>query len=175
MSTKKIYRSRDDKMIGGVCGGIAEYFDVDSTIIRLALLLLFFARGIGLIVYIIAWIVIPEKPVSAETNSVDNRNVENTEGNSHYELDNNINNDNDNETEIDNNKVTENKIQDTSIATKKDNRDKKHQIIGYILIGLGVIFLVENWVPYFRWERFWPLVLVGAGVYLLLKGVKDNE
>jgi phage shock protein PspC (stress-responsive transcriptional regulator) len=58
---KKLYRSRDDKMIGGVCGGLGEYFDVDSTLVRLFAVLLLFA-GIGLIAYLIAWIVVPLEP-----------------------------------------------------------------------------------------------------------------
>ena len=59
---KKLYRSRNDRMIAGVCGGIAEYFNVDSSLIRLALLFIFLFRGFGLIAYLIAWLVISEEP-----------------------------------------------------------------------------------------------------------------
>ncbi|MDI9414054.1 MAG: PspC domain-containing protein [Bacillota bacterium] len=59
---KKVYRSRRDKKIAGVCGGLAEYFNVDPTIIRLIWVILFFAYGLGLIPYIICWIIIPEDP-----------------------------------------------------------------------------------------------------------------
>ncbi|SFL86052.1 PspC domain-containing protein [Halanaerobium salsuginis] len=59
---KKIYRSRSDKKIAGVCGGIAEYFGVDSTLVRLATVLLIFASGAGLFAYIIAWAIMPERP-----------------------------------------------------------------------------------------------------------------
>ncbi|MFW6281938.1 MAG: PspC domain-containing protein [bacterium] len=59
---KRIYRSVRDRMIGGVCGGIAEYFDIDSTIVRLVFVLLFFGYGTGLLAYIIGWIIIPEAP-----------------------------------------------------------------------------------------------------------------
>jgi len=47
-------------MVAGICGGIAEYFDVDSTIIRLLWILLFIGAGSGLIAYIICWLVIPK-------------------------------------------------------------------------------------------------------------------
>ncbi|ADQ15423.1 PspC domain-containing protein [Halanaerobium hydrogeniformans] len=60
---KKLYRSRDDRMVAGVCGGIAEYFNVDSSLIRLALLFIFLFRGFGLFAYLIAWLVISEKPI----------------------------------------------------------------------------------------------------------------
>lgn len=59
---KKLYRSKTQVALGGVCGGIAEYFDVDVTIIRLLFVLLFFMAGTGFLFYLIAWIIIPENP-----------------------------------------------------------------------------------------------------------------
>jgi phage shock protein C len=59
---KKVYRSREDKIIAGVCGGIAEYLDVDSVWIRLVAVLLVFLSGIGLVMYIVAWIIMPKNP-----------------------------------------------------------------------------------------------------------------
>lgn len=59
---KKFYRSRKDRWIGGVCGGLAEYFNLDSTIIRLIALVLLFGFGVGFLVYIILWIVVPPAP-----------------------------------------------------------------------------------------------------------------
>ncbi len=56
---KKLYLSDTDKKIGGVCGGIAEYFGIDSTLVRLALVLLFFMAGVGILAYFVAWIIIP--------------------------------------------------------------------------------------------------------------------
>lgn len=72
MPSKRLYRSREHAMIGGVCAGIAEYFDTDPSLIRLALVLLFFAGGVGILAYIVAWIIVPQKPLitaaaSAET------------------------------------------------------------------------------------------------------------
>ena len=60
---KKIYLSRDDRKIGGVCGGIGEYFDKDSTLIRIiVLLLVLFSFGFGIIAYLGMWLIIPKKP-----------------------------------------------------------------------------------------------------------------
>lgn len=61
MSSKRLYKSNSDKKLAGVCGGIAEYFDVDSTIIRLAWVLFTLAGGAGLLAYIIAAIVMPNR------------------------------------------------------------------------------------------------------------------
>ncbi|NLI14704.1 MAG: PspC domain-containing protein [candidate division Zixibacteria bacterium] len=63
MPSKRLYRSREHAMIGGVCAGIAEYFDTDPSLIRLALVLLFFAGGVGILAYIVAWIIVPQKPL----------------------------------------------------------------------------------------------------------------
>ncbi|MDY0097382.1 MAG: PspC domain-containing protein [Candidatus Dojkabacteria bacterium] len=56
---KKLFRSETDKMIGGVCGGLAEYFNIDSTIVRLIFVLIVVYGGTGLVLYIILWIVMP--------------------------------------------------------------------------------------------------------------------
>ncbi len=58
MSTKKLYRSTKEKMVAGVCGGLAEYFDIDPTIVRIAWLI-FCCVGAGVIAYLIAMLVIP--------------------------------------------------------------------------------------------------------------------
>ncbi len=60
MESKRLYRSRNQRMICGVCGGIAEYFNIDPTIIRLAWVLFSLAGGSGILVYLIAAIIIPE-------------------------------------------------------------------------------------------------------------------
>ena len=59
---KKLYKSKVDKKFAGVCGGVAEYFDLDSTIVRLVAILLIFGWGSGLLAYIIAALVMPDNP-----------------------------------------------------------------------------------------------------------------
>ncbi len=58
---KKLYRSKKDRMLAGVCGGIGEYFGIDSTLVRILWVLLTLGGGAGLILYIICAIVVPEK------------------------------------------------------------------------------------------------------------------
>ena len=59
---KKLYRSNNDKMLCGVCAGIAEYFGVDPTLVRLLFVLFTVLGGAGVLLYIIAAIVIPKEP-----------------------------------------------------------------------------------------------------------------
>lgn len=61
-SSRRIYRSRRNQVIGGVAGGVAEYFDIDPTIVRIAWALLGMAWGTGVLVYLICWLVIPLNP-----------------------------------------------------------------------------------------------------------------
>jgi len=58
---KRLFRSRNNKIIGGVCGGVGEYFNIDPVLVRLVWGILFFIGGAGLLGYIIAWIIIPER------------------------------------------------------------------------------------------------------------------
>jgi phage shock protein C len=59
---KRLYRSQDDRMIAGVCAGLAEYMDVDPTLVRLAMVGVTLVGGSGFLVYVIAWIIMPERP-----------------------------------------------------------------------------------------------------------------
>ncbi len=61
---KRLYRSKNDRVFAGVCGGIGKYFDIDPVLIRLIWALFsLFSMGLGIIGYIIAWIVVPEEKV----------------------------------------------------------------------------------------------------------------
>jgi phage shock protein PspC (stress-responsive transcriptional regulator) len=63
--SKRLYRSRTDKKIAGVCGGMAQYFGIDPVIPRLIWALLVLGAGVGLLGYLICWVVIPMEPEGA--------------------------------------------------------------------------------------------------------------
>lgn len=60
---KKLYRSRRNRMIGGVCGGLADYLGVDPTVVRVIMALATFVGGMSILVYLIMWLLIPEERV----------------------------------------------------------------------------------------------------------------
>ena len=62
---RKLYKSNHQKMVAGVCGGIAEYFNVDVSLVRLGCIVLSLAAGGGLLAYLLAAIIIPEAPQEA--------------------------------------------------------------------------------------------------------------
>ncbi|MCQ2126740.1 MAG: PspC domain-containing protein [Bacteroidaceae bacterium] len=61
MAEKKLYRSVSDKKLFGVCGGLAKYFDIDPTIVRIILLVMVLCCGIGAVAYLIMALVMPEE------------------------------------------------------------------------------------------------------------------
>ncbi|NLJ60124.1 MAG: PspC domain-containing protein [Firmicutes bacterium] len=61
-NVKRLYRSRYEKKLGGVCAGLAKYFEIDVSLVRLLWILLAVVYGSGILAYIIAWVIIPEEP-----------------------------------------------------------------------------------------------------------------
>jgi len=59
---RQLMRSRDDRVIAGVCGGLGRYLGVDPVLVRIAALLLIFAGGAGLVLYVIGWVAMPDEP-----------------------------------------------------------------------------------------------------------------
>lgn len=71
--SKQLYRSREDSVIGGVCGGLAEYFDLDPSIVRLlAVIIAIIGNAAAIIAYIVMWAVVPEKPLDESMGGTDN-------------------------------------------------------------------------------------------------------
>ena len=152
---KRLYRSRTDRMIWGVCGGLAKYFNVDPVIVRVIMILLVFANGIGLLAYIILAIVVPlESSQATEPKQVIKENVEEM-------------------------KQTASQLgQEIQSTFRKEagvspEAEKAHHrglyIIGIILIIIGVIFLLTNFnlFGWFHWSYLWPLILVAIGLLVI--------
>lgn len=177
--TKKLYRSKNDRMIAGVCGGLADYFNVDSSLVRLVVLFIFLFQGIGLIAYIIAWLVMSEEPVKNEYRMPDDyyiedqRKKENEKQHQRYDADDgqnqNKNHDQENRTESEEKYYQQH--QDQNLKTNNNNRRK---LFAVIMILVGSIFLIDIWIPDLYWEKYWPLILIAAGA-LMLKGDNDDR
>lgn len=131
---KRLYRSRKDKIIGGVCGGVADYLEADPVVIRLLWLFSVMIFGFGFLLYIVAWIIIPPNP-------------------------------------------------DHPTEKAKEPGEKRsaewNLSIGVVLLILGIILLLGQFhffdygwfrFHFFPWRLFWPLLLIGAGIFLLVSG-----
>lgn len=64
MTSKRLYRSRSDRMVAGICGGLAHYFAIDPTLLRLGFaVLLLVGVGSPVLAYLVLWLIIPEEPL----------------------------------------------------------------------------------------------------------------
>lgn len=143
---KKLYRSVKDKVLGGVAGGLADYFDIDPVIVRVLFVVSLFFHGAGFIAYIVLWIVVPEAPYVFETASNVGTSGAASSG-----------------TEVKSDNAAEAYFK--SLDEKKMKRNKN---IGIVLIVLGSIFLADNFIPRIHFGDFWPILLIALGVSLLL-------
>lgn len=73
-NNKRLYLSDTDKKIAGVCGGFAEYLEIDSTIIRIILVAFCLLGGSGILLYLIAWLIMPKRPYDDYNNNYNNYN-----------------------------------------------------------------------------------------------------
>ncbi len=134
MSENRLMRSETDKILGGVCGGIAAYLNIDSVLIRLAFVVLLFASGIGFPIYIILWLIMPRDDGEIKVGS----------------------------------EVIQKNIEDmSSTVSSSVNRFGRPGTVGLMLILFGAYFLMNQlgWLS----GAFWPLVIIGLGVYLLAR------
>jgi phage shock protein C len=133
MLQPKLMRSQNDKILAGVCGGLAAYLGIDATIVRLAFLLLIPASGLGLLVYFILAVIMP------------------TEGSA----------------DLDDGTIRI-KVDEVTTATGATRQSRAHPqgptIAGILLVLVGLYLLLD-----ISAVVFWSLLLVGLGIYLVLR------
>lgn len=150
MSTR-LTKSKSDRVIEGVCGGIAEYFGIDPVIVRLIFVVLLFINGIGFFIYIILAIIMP-KPEKLDQSPK--------------------------ETIRENAQEMGERVKEVGeglgIAFSKNNVEKHSHRTGWfgiILILLGIILLLDN-LNLIRWfdkDLLWPIIIIFIGAWLLIK------
>ncbi|MEI6695414.1 MAG: PspC domain-containing protein [Bacteroidota bacterium] len=148
---KKLYRSLTQRSIAGVAGGLAEHFNIDPVIVRIAFVIAGFCGG-GILLYIILWIVIPEQTLITSENT-EKTNSENINNNTNTNMEN-------------------------QFDTKKEKRNYHSNLTGgLVLITLGILFLVDRFVPNIDFGDIWPVILIVVGITILLRniGKKKND
>lgn len=147
--TKKLYRSKQNKVIAGICGGIGNYFDIDPIIIRILLVVAAFSGGVGLLVYFIAWIIIPKEEINyQEINTQPNNVYQQTT--SSFE---NVNNEN----------------------LSSDSKSNSKYFFGYALIIIGALILFDDYVNLLNFKYIFPIILIISGLYLIINKGRKNE
>ena len=148
MTDKKIFRSIDDYMIAGVCGGLADYFNIDSSLIRIIFVLLAIGGGSGILIYLILWLVIP-KEIGVE------KQVNREEKVKEFAED------------VKNKAKTIAKEINSDVKIEKM---KKINILGIILILVGLVAIWNQISPItIQWNFFWPGLLILVGLLVMFK------
>lgn len=145
---QRLYRSNKDKIIAGICGGLSDYFDVDTVIFRAMFILLTFVSGIGLLLYVILWIAIPRENEGTFYKSKSTIHIHKTaHGNSKN--------------------VYANVATNTPRVPKKRCGERVIVVTGVIFIGTAVLFSNLFSVSLLKFEIIWSLLLILIGVYLI--------
>jgi phage shock protein C len=158
MENHRLYRSVEHRVIGGVAGGLAEYFDIDPVIVRLVFVIVALAGGGGLLVYLILWIVLPEniapnfayqqpKPGYAPSEPSPEAGANNS-GDPEWK------------------EKTDSSFNSSFNAGRRE-RNTGGLIGGLVLITLGSLFLIDRFVPDIDFGDMWPVLLVVIGAVLI--------
>lgn len=130
---KKLERDAQNKVIGGVCAGLANYFDMDVALVRVIFALALLGFGAGFWLYVILWIVLPAgNGVTIETTLDENGNY----------------------------------VMSEPSAGQKKN--KGSLTAGLILIGIGALGLINQYIPEINWQTAWPILLIVLGLLLII-------
>ena len=154
----KLYRSRTNAVLGGVCAGLGEYLGIDPILVRLFFVLLTLGNGIGVLIYLVLWVVIP--PHGQPEGASMGENVQ----------------------------AGADEIGERARAMAGELREavtrpkpQAAAIIGAALILLGVVFLLDNlnlaWLNWLDFDTLWPVLLIIGGGLLIwrrLKGDRDE-
>ena len=139
---KKLERNQNNKVIGGVCSGLAEYFNIDIALVRVAFVIALLFASFGFWLYVILWIVLP---VNSQRSTDNGQQTSSTEQ------------------------------QPTAESRQPSPSSKKTSIFaGVAVIFIGLIFLVNNFLPISWIWKLWPLILVVIGVVMILNATKKG-
>jgi phage shock protein C len=166
---KKLYRDEHHKVFGGVCSGLADYFDMDVTVVRLLFAFTFFIMGVGFVPYIILWIVLPRKDYNFpgyNNPTVDYRVPPRQTGEAF------------NQPPYQSGSAFSNNPYGFSGPVNFPPKQKSNAgiIAGLVLIIIGGAILADEYdlIPFFDWDRLWPVVLVIVGGALIASGQKKH-
>ena len=150
MREKRLYRSCNDRFIAGICGGLAEYFDLDSLLIRLIFVILALS-GVSIVFYILAWLWIPIDPACKNQESGAEEMSRTAK------------------------KVAENVRETFGKSGHNYKRGDGRVVVGSIILVIGVFTFLESVLHINLWHIVWPLFLVIIGVLIISGSLKRKR
>jgi phage shock protein PspC (stress-responsive transcriptional regulator) len=148
---KRLYRSRKDSIIAGVAGGIGEYLEIDPVLIRIAFVVSAFAGGFGILIYIIAWIIMPEAPRTTPPEPNPPSQADQPVG-----------------------ATTASPLPSPPTPEPPASPSRNSVVGGLVLISLGAFFLADNFFPGFDIFDYWPLILIAIGAGILYRAARPS-
>jgi phage shock protein C len=137
--TKRLFRSTSDRTLGGVAGGLARYLEIDPLFVRLAFAVVGLMNGIGVLIYGIMWLVVPDETMrELSGEEVIRANVEDF------------------------------KHQVQRLGSRVTSGSQGGTLLALLLIGVGLWFLTRQLFPMIPSGLIWPVALIGLGVFFLL-------
>jgi phage shock protein C len=157
----RLERSNTNRVIAGVCGGIAEYLAVDPTLVRVAFVVMTFVGGIGLLAYIVLLILMPQPGQPAPFTKAAPSDAS-TDTTARMEGDSTAT-------------PQTSSVTPADPAVRQAEAERRRSAVGYLLIALGVVFLLSNAgaFRFVQWNYVWPLVLIGIGALFLVQRVRS--
>ncbi len=160
---KRLLRSRRKKVFAGIAGGLAEYLDVDPVIIRVLLVLITIFHGVGLFIYIIMWIIIPEEPIDmsfAQKGENDYSEFGKPFSEDFKQSANSV---------FDEAKVAAQQVRNSAKSSNS------RIVFGAILIFIGLVFLFERFFSFIDFEFVFAIGLIVLGLSLLFNFFNKSE
>ena len=145
MENKKLRRNSMNRVIGGVCSGLADFFGVDVALMRIAFVIAFLFASFGFWLYIILWIVLPENGQQTIDDSQQPFGQSQSQSQS---------------------------PQSESVSVSKSESKVKSIFAGAFIILIGLLFLVNNFIPINWVWKLWPLILVAIGIVMIVTASK---
>lgn len=154
---KKLYRSRKQKVVAGVCGGLGEYFEIDPILFRLAFIVLTVIDGVGILAYIVFALVVPKSPVGEEEMRKEHEYHEEFKKKVKEHA----------ESFKEDMKGFAEKVRDGRPPRSRARRS----LIGIILILIGLAAWAPTVLPiyWFHWGVLWPFILILIGIFIILR------
>jgi phage shock protein C len=138
--TKRLYRSENNRVIGGICGGLGDYFGVDPVLVRLVFVALGLANGLGVLIYFIMWLIVPDISARSLTSE-----------------------------EVVRSNMGDISQQARHLGRSFTESGYGPLIIGALLIVLGAVFLLDDVFTWLSPALVWPVVMIVIGAFFLLK------
>ena len=165
--TKRLYRSSTDVVLGGVCVGLGDYVGIDPVLVRLLFVFLAVAKGFGVMLYLILWIILSEKErVGESQEDVIRENIGSLRDRAERLGD-----------EIRSSVAGAHASLPVGGTDQAEIYSRRTSAAGVILAGIGILILLRNLGLFRRFDlrMMWPLLIAGLGVYLLVKALREGQ